>query len=279
MLSVKKDFYRFVQYLGVIFGVLFSIYMAWFTYNYYHEKQKAQLETASEEIVLLIKNRMLTYEQVLRSGIAFFKSSDEVSREDWKLFTKEHDLNKNFRGIQGFGYSEVVLPKDKQNHEKKIQNEGFSDFKIHPSGKRELYTSIIYLEPFDIRNIRAFGYDMFSEKNRRVAMTKAVETGEPSLSAKITLVQEFSTDIQAGFLMYLPLYKKGYKLNSKADRMAAIQGFVYAPFRANDLMNGVLGKRFPNIDFEIYDGNIINNIANIFSSIFYTFKAVFFWLK
>lgn len=36
--------------------------------------------------------------------------------------------------------------------------------------------------------------------------------------------------------------------------MAAIQGFVYAPFRAKDLMNGVMGNRYKDIDLEIYDG-------------------------
>nr|WP_262823910.1 CHASE domain-containing protein [Sulfurimonas gotlandica] len=51
-------------------------------------------------------------------------------------------------------------------HEEHIRKEGFADFKIHPDGKRKIYTSIIYLEPFNERNIRAFGYDMYSEEVR-----------------------------------------------------------------------------------------------------------------
>ncbi|QFR50174.1 diguanylate cyclase [Sulfurimonas lithotrophica] len=250
----------------IIIGLLFSALSGWLTYNYYKEKENLRLDLASNEIILLVQNRMAAYEQVLKSGVGLFNASDMVSRKEWTIFVKEHKLNENFKGIQGFGYSEVVLPQNKHQHEERIRKEGFADFKIYPDGKRELYTSIIYLEPFDERNIRAFGYDMFSEKIRRIAMKKAMLNGKAALSGKIKLVQEFNTDIQAGFLMYLPVYKKGYKLDTPQERALAIQGFVYAPFRANDLMNGILGKMFPNIDFEIYDGDSIAKDNILYSS-------------
>ncbi len=252
--------------VAIIIGVLLSLFSGWFTYHYYAEKENLRFDLASNEIVLLVRARMAAYEQVLKSGVGLFKASDSVSRNEWKIFVKEHKLNENFKGIQGFGYSEVVLPQNKQQHEERIRKEGFSDFKIHPDGERELYTSIIYLEPFDERNIRAFGYDMFSEKVRRTAMKKAMLSGKAALSGKITLVQEFNTDIQAGFLMYLPVYKKGYKLDTPQERALAIQGFVYAPFRADDLMNGILGTIFPDIDFEIYDGDSISKENLLYDS-------------
>lgn len=77
------------------------------------------------------------------------------------MFVSEYNISKNFKEIQGIGYSEIVLPLDKQKYEEKYEVRGFTDFKIYPDGKRDLYTSIIYLEPFDIRNQIVFGYDMF----------------------------------------------------------------------------------------------------------------------
>ncbi|WP_229855223.1 CHASE domain-containing protein [Candidatus Sulfurimonas marisnigri] len=242
-------------YITIFIGFSISILVGWFAYKYYEEKEHLRLELATNEIVIRVKNRMSTYEQVLRSGVGLFNASDNVTRNEWAIFVSEHKLNENFNGIQGFGYSEVVLPQNKKRHEERIRKEGFSDFKIHPDGQRELYTSIIYLEPFDKRNIRAFGYDMFSEEVRREAMTKAMQSGEAILSGKIKLVQEYNKNIQAGFLVYLPVYKKGSKLDTVQDRVIATQGFVYAPFRVNDLMSGLLGTMFPNIHFEIFDGN------------------------
>jgi diguanylate cyclase (GGDEF)-like protein/PAS domain S-box-containing protein len=199
---------------------------------------------------------MAHYEQLLRSGAALFGASDNVTRSEWKMFVKAQQLNSNFKGIQGFGYSEVILPINKEIYENKIRKEGFSEFSIKPEGHRELYTSISYLEPFDERNKKAFGYDMYSEKVRKTAMTKAMQTGEATLSDKTKLVQENKKNIQAGFLMYFPVYKKGSNLNTSENRTSAIQGFVYSPFRANDLMHGILEQKFSTIDFEVYSGDL-----------------------
>ncbi|WP_229860134.1 GGDEF domain-containing protein [Candidatus Sulfurimonas baltica] len=266
MSSQFNKFYKFLPFITIVIGISVSIFVGWFTYHYYEEKENSHLELASNEIVVLVEARMAAYEQVLRSGVGFFNASDSVSRNAWAIFVKDHKLNDNFKGIQGFGYSEVVFPQNKLVHEERIKKEGFADFKIHPDGQRELYTSIIYLEPFDERNIRAFGYDMFSEKVRREAMLKAMKSGEATLSGKITLVQEFDTNIQAGFLVYLPVYKKGSKLATPQDRVSATQGFVYATFRANDLMDGVLGTMFPHIHFEIFDGNLPTKQSILFDS-------------
>lgn len=48
---------------------------------------------------------------------------------------------------------------------------------------------------------------MFSESVRRKAMIRARDTGFPALSGKVTLKQETDTDIQNGFLLYVPVYK------------------------------------------------------------------------
>ena len=254
--QLKKK-YKFLPLIALLVGLLFTVFIGKLSYEYYKEKERARLELASNEIVLLVKARMETYEQVLRSGVALFDVSDNVTRDAWTKFTKEQKINQNFKGIQGFGYNEVVLQKNKQNFEERMKKEGFLNYTIRPEGYRELYVPVVYIEPFDERNKKALGYDVFSEKARREAMIEAMQSGEAVITGKITLVQENDTDIQSGFVMYLPVYKKGSKLDTPQDRTSSIQGFITAPFRANDLMNGILGTMFPNIDFEIYDGDSV----------------------
>jgi PAS domain S-box-containing protein len=261
-----KKFSKILLFLGIVLGLLVSIYSGWFTYQYYQEKEHARLDSASNEITLLIQTRMATYEQVLRSGVGLFNASDNVSRNEWAIFVKEQKLDENFKGIQALGYSEVVFPKNKQKYEERIRKEGFADFKTHPEGERELYIFISYLEPFDERNKRALGYDMFSEKVRIESLTKTIQSGEATLSGKIKLVQEYGKDIQAGLLMTLPVYKKGFRLDASQDKVSAIQGFVYAVFRVNNLMDGILGTMFPNIDIEIYDGDFVSKENMLYDS-------------
>jgi len=91
---------------------------------------------------------------------------------------------------------------------RQIREEGFPNDDIKPDGDRPEYSSIIFLEPFNWRNQRAFGYDMFSEPTRKEAMVKARDTGLAAVSGQINLLQETSKDVQAGFLIYLPVYRK-----------------------------------------------------------------------
>ena len=90
-------------------------------------------------------------------------------------------------------------------------------------------------------------------------MEMARDTGKPALSGMVKLVQETEVGVQNGFLLYLPVYKKDNQVPfSEQERRSSIVGFVYSPFRVNDLMKGVLGKRFLDLDIEIYDGTSIN---------------------
>ncbi|TLS75955.1 diguanylate cyclase [Mariprofundus erugo] len=209
------------------------------------------VEDARQKII----QRMLEYEQVLRGGVALFEASDEVTRIDWHNYVSTLKIDLYYPGIQGIGFASVLKPDEVARHETIIQANGFPDFAIHPTGKRDTYSSIDYLEPFDWRNRRAFGYDMFSESTRHSAMLYAMSTGNPALSGRVILVQETNQDVQAGFLMYLPLYRKGATIDTPEERRSNIIGFVYSPFRMHDLMQGILGAVPNNLSFEIYDSN------------------------
>lgn len=208
-----------------------------------------------------VQKRMLAYELVLRGGIALFNASDSVTRQDWHAYVGSLKIDKNFPGIQGIGFSQRIAPSELERHIQAIRAEGFPDFTVKPGGQRDEYTSIVYLEPFDARNQRAFGFDMFSEPTRHAAMVQARDTGSPATSGKVILKQETSTDVQSGFLMYLPLYAKGAALDSVAQRKQALIGYVYSPFRMKDLMRGILGQegRDAEIDLEIYDGDEVSD--------------------
>jgi signal transduction histidine kinase len=95
---------------------------------------------------------------------------------------------------------------------------------------------------------------MFSEPVRRTAMETALHTGQPAVSGMVTLVQETENDVQPGFLMYMPLYRKGMAIDTPSRRRAAIEGFVYSPFRIRDFMQGIQGHGLRNISFELFDG-------------------------
>lgn len=77
----------------------------------------------------------------------------------------------------------------------------------------------------------------------------------PALSGKVRLVQETTIDPQPGVLLYMPVFRRGAELGTPAQRERAFVGWVYSPFRMNDLIAGTLGNAGPRIRLRIYDGH------------------------
>ncbi len=241
--------------------------IAWYlSHSYIEERATDRFEFRCAEVRDAVARRMSEYEQVLRSGVGLFASSDHVSREEWRKFIDNSELQEYYPGIQGIGISQFVGSADKQAYEQAVREEGFPDFEIKPPGDRERYGVVHYLEPFDWRNQRAFGYDMYSDPVRRAAMDRAIESGQPTISGMVTLVQETETDVQPGFLVYLPLFDRSMPRDTLAQKRAAVRGFVYAPFRAKDLMEGILRTQTADIDFEIFDGEILTSSHLLYDS-------------
>lgn len=220
----------------------------------------------AEEIASAIKERLQIYEQTLRGGVAFINSSTPVTREGWKQYVESIEIDRYWPGIQGLGFAIPINPEDKALHIESIKKQGFPDYDIKPSGNRDEYSSIIFLEPFDWRNQRAFGYDMWSNEMRRAAMKRARDHGKAATSGRITLVQETDDDIQIGFLTYLPVYKNKNLPATPKERRLEFVGWVYAAFRAGNLMQGILGLDDKEVNFQIYDGKKQTGEALLFTS-------------
>lgn len=234
-------------------------------YSFYLDIKGAQrdqaiaFENQQLKITSAINDKLHIYEQLLRSGSALFYSSKEVTREEWRLFVETVQLNKHWPGVQGLGYSIALKASDIGQHELAVRAEGFADYTVYPKGDRPFYTSIVYLEPFDWRNQRAFGYDMWSNPARQIAMKQAMETGNSHASGVITLVQETQNDVQKGFLIYTPVYTTHPSLNIEPKTLL---GWVYAPFRINDFMAQLLNDKDPTI--QIYDITDSENPSKLF---------------
>lgn len=271
-MTTKSDKFRHILFhpvtawavLLVSLAITLTAYL--FSSSVLENNARAQFEYRTNEIEKAIQDRLHVYEQVLWSGVAYFYSSPNVTRDGFAKFVETLDIERHWPGIQGIGYSIPVAPNEKSAHIRKIRSEGFPRYNISPPGDRNQYSAIIYLEPFDWRNQRAFGYDMWSNDMRREAMKRAIESGEAATSGIITLVQETQKDVQRGFLTYLPVYKSKNIPETVIERKQAFQGWVYAPFRAGDLMEGILGSGDAGLHFRIYDSSTISNQNLLYQS-------------
>jgi len=251
------NFARFFPSLVLVLGLLLS-YQLWTQANEAAEKELQQkFNFQVQEVELLIKQRLLAYTQVLYGTRGLYAASDSVNRDEFKQYVNNLQLEMFYPGILGVGYAVLIPVQLKEQHLSKIRQQGFPNYKIYPVGEREeFYTSVIYIEPFAERNLRAFGYDMYLESVRRKAMQRARDNNTAAMSGKITLVQETEQDIQAGFIIYLPQFRREANISTRDERRSQIIGWHYTVFRMNDLMHGILGNSFKDLDINIYDSAI-----------------------
>ena len=219
---------------------------------------RAQFERRAETAVAAMRARLLSYEQVLRSGAARMSSSPSVSRDEWRDFIGHLQLEERFPGIQAVGYAQVVGDWERPTHLKRMRESGFPDYDIKPEGERDRYVVIVYNEPSTGRNARVVGFDMYSEPTRRAAMDRAQATGDVAISGKLTLAGEAyrgAQPRQPGFIVYAPVFHDGLRVVAREDRRPALAGFTFMPLRMHDLMRGLLDEGvLTAIDMRIYDG-------------------------
>lgn len=253
---------RYRQYFPALLIFLISLatlLLAWQQLNQrYQQRLNDYFDFETQRITTSIRERMALHAQALRAAAGLFAGSDEVTRQDWQRFIEMLELEQNYPGIQGVGFAEWVASERLSEHEQRIRAQGFPEYVVKPLGPREAYSSIVYLEPFSGRNLRAFGYDMYSEPVRRTAMEHARDSGEIAYSGKVTLVQETKADVQAGMLAYFPVYRNGTIPQTLEQRRAALRGWVYSPYRMNDLLRAVLGKGLLGLRLEIFDADKLN---------------------
>lgn len=244
----------------LILGIGITIAASYNTAKNEERLAKSEYVSVCNEIKIRIDTRLRAHAEFLRAGSAFLEASDTVTRKEWSNFIKQSKIERNLPGIQGVGFA-LVIPKNQlQKHIQAIRNEGFPEYAVKPMDDRFAYTSIIYLEPFSGRNLRAFGYDMFTEPVRRKAMEQSCDSDVEMLSGKVFLVQETSEDVQPGTLMYVPVYRNGMPADNTEQRRAALKGWVYSPYRMTDLMTGILGRwdlgLEERIHLQVYDDSL-----------------------
>jgi signal transduction histidine kinase/CheY-like chemotaxis protein len=258
-LPPRIPFYRAaIPSIAALSTLLLTAIAVYYLYVTAKTNDDLRFNTAVQQTQNTLQERFQTYISLLYAGRGLFAAQPQVSQAHFHAFTEQLKLRQRYPGIQGIGFSQRVIPSEKESLVAQIQLQRKVSFRIRPDTNRPEYHTIIYLEPLDQRNRAAIGYDMFTEPTRRNAMERARDTGIPALSGRVTLKQEIDQHKQAGFLVYMPIYEGAVIPPTVAERRNTLKGFVYSPFRADDFIQGIFGdRRNALVDFQIYDGTEI----------------------
>lgn len=178
-------------------------------------REAARFERQADMFAQAVAARADHYIDAVRACAGLFLASQRVTPEEFRRFVASLDVAGRYPGILGLGFARVT-------------------------SRRPMRTSIEYLEPRRGDNLKALGYDMFSEPVRRRAMESAASGGAAATDA-VVLVQDEGTR-RPGFLIYYPVFRDG-----------ELEGFAYAPFRAGEFFSAV--RTPPGLEFSVSDSS------------------------
>lgn len=187
--------------------------------------------------------------EALRGIYATVGALDRVA---FRSYTESRDFTKESPGVRGYGFIQRVERKDLAAFVQEQRKDDAPRFSVTTTtGTADDLYIVKFIEPL-ARNHADWGLDLGAEPTRREAVERAVRTGRPALSGRITLLQDEQRS--AGWLLLMPVFRKGTDSAAEAGRMRNLAGLIYAPISAADILRGAAGVAEKQIDFELFDG-------------------------
>ena len=181
-----------------------------------------------------------------------YGANPQMSRATFQGYVESRALLREFPGVRGFGFIERVERDRLEAFAAAQRADGAPQFavrELEDAHRKDLYV-IKHIEPA-ARNTGVLGLDVGSEAFRRAAIDRAIDTGLPSLTAAITLVQDSRQS--PGYLLYLPVFKHHADLSTPERRRAALVGLVFSRFVASELLTSLTSVKAGLLNFELFD--------------------------
>ena len=229
------------------------------------ERGRERFNLQVQQVTNAIVSRMQACEQVLIGAEGLFAASDFVTRRKWQRYSTSLDASNRSR-IRALGFIANVPSGQRESFIASNRLDGVPDFAVHGANADRLgppYYIINYVAPLPA-NSPSLGLNIASDLRQRAAAELACDTRAAALTAKIKWRQiDESTN---AVLLLMPVYREGAAVATKGDRRAALEGWVFAALVMEELMDGLLERRNPEIDFEIFDGNRLNRLNLLYDA-------------
>ena len=214
----------------------------------------ARIEESSRLISVEVARRVDQTRFVLDSLKALFAVHPALKRADFQTYVRSRQMAKYFPGIRDLGYSQRVMPSALTAFVEAQRSNGAAGYVLHQMADKsqaDMYL-VKFREPLPPPGVNwRLDLDQGSDPVRRLAIQRAVDSGETTMTGAVKLWQDDSKT--PGMLMFAPVYANGAKLDSVAAQRASLLGLVYAPVAFSELLHNLPGVETGLVDVEIFD--------------------------
>ncbi|KAA0595777.1 diguanylate cyclase (GGDEF)-like protein/PAS domain S-box-containing protein [Azospirillum lipoferum] len=250
-----------VPLLALIVGTGLSLLAMLQSERLLYREEAHRFSARVEEIHGQLADRIRVYEQVARSAASLVMTFPDLHWTAWNRFVEALDMPQRYPGIISIAYARAIAADRAGDLVASMRAAGLSTFRIWPENAGAERVVNIFTAPVNEANVRAIGFDMMSEVNRRSTIERARDSGEPAATRAITLKIDEATGARPAFILYQATYRGDPLPPSLEARRASFTGVVLTPVRIGPLVDGLIDGRRPDnrpgsqpdTGIEIYD--------------------------
>ncbi len=218
--------------LMLLFGIVVWLFV--FISGQEHKRLRADFEAHSLDYLVRFERDLKDDYQAMHAVAAFVREQPLLRRDAFERFAESQLAL--LVGVRSLSWIPEITHEERNNFEAEMRLQGAENFAIRELGTkgqlqvaaaRSVYAPVTYIVP-RAGNAAAVGFDDESEPVRAAALARARQTGKPSGSGAITLVQDGQA--RRGMLIVLPVWQGA----------SQIRGYVIAAVRIDHLIEASL---------------------------------------
>jgi len=201
-------------------------------------------ERQAESLAHTMRTHLNEYVDVLHTLESFYASAPEVGWQAFRTFVQRPFAR--YPGVRALSVALRVPDARREAYEQAVRREEFADFQIMEQTVqgalvraewRPEYIAVTYIEP-QAGNEAVLGLDIESVPNYLDALHHARDTGQPTATNRLTLVQEPGSP--SGLLVFLPLYGPALPRATLEERRQHLHGYVTGVFQISSMVEAAL---------------------------------------
>lgn len=201
-------------------------------------------EQRTQALTRALDESLGNYVQILQSIESFYASSSKVERHQFHTYVQR--MFDKYPGIQALSWNPRVPTAERAAYEAAARRDGHASFqfterdaggRLVRAAPRAEYVPVYFSEPY-VGNEVALGFDLASNAVRLAALSRARDTGQPTATAGVRLVQK--TGQQTGILICLPLYAQNLTADTVTARRHSLRGYAIGAFHMATMVDAVL---------------------------------------
>ncbi|MCW7541509.1 EAL domain-containing protein [Aquabacterium sp. A7-Y] len=239
-LPKRGNAYQVSAWLVLCLGAALSVWTWLDAVRGLQAESDAVLQREGRLAVARLGSQVAQYTELLSSFRSLVQAHPGTTRVDFHQHAEAMGVRTRHPGVLAVQYSVLVDDADRASFEQRMRQDrslhpqGYPDFRIHPPGRRPRYLSVAYCEPYAGNEV-AMGFDSLGAELHRPVVERARDRNAPQATAPVPLLQG-----AMGFVLRLPVYRRGLPLVDVASRRLAWSGQVSGVFRAEDILREAL---------------------------------------